>query len=190
MADEVSIANLALQKLGAERITSLTQDHVNARAVNNCYEQLRDKELRLHVWNFAKTRTTLAPSATEPDFGFLFAFPLPSDYLRLLPPKRLGLDWRIENHNGTRAILTNDGNTLEIVYIARITDPTRFDDAFIEAFAAKLAWHMAEELTQSNTKKDDAKLEYRDAMREARRINAFENISQEEPEDPWLAARR
>ncbi len=189
-ASEVSISNLALQKLGAKAIVTLTEDSKSARECNKCYEFLRDQQLRAHVWNFAKTRKTLAPDAAEPDFDFLYAFTLPADYLRLLPPKRLNLDWRIENHNGARSILTNDGDTLKIIYIARITDPNMFDELFIEMFASKMAWHMCEAITQSNTKKDDALRDYKIARDEAKRINAFENISDEEPEDPWLAARR
>lgn len=187
---DVSIANLALQKLGATRITSLTEDSRNARSVNACYEHLRDKELRAHKWNFAIKRTTLAPSATDPDFDYDYAFPLPSDCLRLLPPSRHALDWKIESHDGSPAILTNDGDTLEILYVARITDPTQFDECFIEMLACKIADHCCEEITQSNAKQANIREQYRDARREARQMNAFENISDEPPEDPWLAARR
>ena len=187
---DVAIANLALQKLGSGHITSLSQDDPSARAVNACYEQIRDMELRKHPWNFARKRITLAPDATTPSFDFDYAFPLPSDCLRLLPPSRNGLDWRIEQHNGTTAILTNDGDSLEVNYIARITDPTQFDPCFIDMLAAKIAEQCCEKITQSNTKKADVRADYAQARIEARRMNAFENISDEMPEDPWLAARR
>lgn len=186
----VSICNKALQALGAARITSLAEDSSNARNCNLCYEDIRDEELRAHVWNFAKKRATLAADATEPDFDYLYAFPLPTDCLRLLPPARRGLDWRIENHQGRPAILTNDGNSLEINYIARITDPTVFDPLFVKALAMSMASHMCEDITQSNSKKAEAKMERRDALRDARRTNAMENISEEPAEDPWLTARR
>jgi hypothetical protein len=187
---EVSICNLALQKLGAARIVSLTEDSRNARSCNTCYEHLRDTEIRRYKWNFAKRRATLAPSAVEPDHDFDLAFPLPIDCLRLLPPAVNGLDWRIESHEGQSCILTNDGNTLEVEYVARITDPTRFDSSFVEMLACRMAEHMCEEITQSNTKKADARTDYKIARAEARQNNAFENISEEPPEDPWLAARR
>ena len=56
MASEVDICNRALSKLGAARITSLTEDSVNARACNAMYESVRDAELRAHPWNFAMKR--------------------------------------------------------------------------------------------------------------------------------------
>ena len=46
MASVVQISNRALQKLGAKSIVSLTEDSVNARAANLCYEDLRRAELR------------------------------------------------------------------------------------------------------------------------------------------------
>lgn len=188
-SSEVAIANLGLQKLGAERIVSLGEDSRNARAINNCYTILRDRELRAYKWNFAKKRKTLAADAVAPGFGFLYAFTLPSDFLRLLPPARYNLDWRIENHEGANSILTNDGSTLEIIYIHRVTDPNLFDPLFVEMLASKIAWHTCEEITQSNVKKDDAQQDYDIARLEARRINAFENISEESDQDPWLYAR-
>ena len=187
---EVTICNLALQKLGEARITSLSEDSPRARSCNAAYEFIRDRELRAHKWNFAKKRATLAPSSVTPDFDFDDAFPLPTDFLRLLPPNTSSLDWQIENHEGSPSILTNDGDTLEIVYIARITDTAKFDMLFVEMLACKLALHLCEDRTQSNTKKADIQAEYRELRREARLINAFENGSEEPPEDSWLLARR
>ena len=199
-ASDTAIVNLALQKLGtAMRITGLTEDHPLARSANVCYEMLRDRELRANVWGFAKKRTTLAADATAPAFDFSYAFPLPSDYLRLLSPNVSGVwgtnarndvDWTIESHQGVPAIMTNDGSTLNVIYIARIVDPTQFDALFDEALAAKIAWHLAEEVTQSNSKKEAVFQEYKLAVNEARKVNAIEKPPIEPPEDTWLSARR
>lgn len=187
---DVAICNLALQKLGASRISSLSDASENARECNAAYETIRDRELRANRWKFAIKRTTLAPSSTTPDFTYTYAFVLPPDCLRVLFPARLGLDWKIENHVGDPAILTNDGNTLEVRYVARITDPTKFDALFVEALAAKLAWHLCETFTQSNTKKAAALDEYKMALAEARKINAIELGVLKQPVDEWLMARR
>src|SRR6185295_6001484 len=150
---DVSICNLALQKLGAARIVSLSENSRNAKSVSACYTEQRDLELRKYLWNFAKKRATLAPSSTAPAFTFAKAFPLPPDYLRLIKPARLGLDWHVEQHDGALAILTNDGTTLNIRYIAVVTNPVLFDPCFVEMLACKIAWHCCEDITQSNTKK-------------------------------------
>jgi hypothetical protein len=186
----VSICNLALQLLGAQRIVALTEDSKNARSVNSCFEALRDAELRAHVWNFAIKRTTLAPSSTDPDFDFDYAFPLPTDFLRLIGKAEHGLDWQIESVGDQSCIVTNDGDTLEIKYVAKIVDPTRFDPLFVQALAAKIAEFCCEEITQSNTKQAKATQHYKESIAMARKINAFEQTVPEEPEDPWLYARR
>jgi hypothetical protein len=189
MASEVDIANRALQKLGAERIVSLTQDNENARAVNACYDSVRDAELRSHPWNFAISRVQLAADSTAPSFGFATSYTLPSDCLRVLPPDPLynynSHDWQIEG----RKILTNDSGALNVRYIKRETDPNQYDAIFIEALSCKLAVELCEQLTQSNTKAQIIRDDYIRAMREARRLNAFENVSAETFEDTWITAR-
>lgn len=188
-ASEVSICNLALQKLGATRIGNLTDNTRNARSCNNCYAQLRDKELRAHPWNFSIQRATLAASATKPAFGYLYAFPLPNGFLRLLLPNRFQLDWKLESQSGVRVIMTNDGPEINIRYVAQITDPNQFDPMFIEALACKMAWHMCEEITQSNEKKKDAAGEYKQTMAEARSADAFESTGETSPPESWFEAQ-
>lgn len=189
---ETSICNLALQMLGAERITGLDQATRNARSCLSCYAIIRDRELSRHPWNFARKHAELAPSATEPtDPNYVYAFPLPSDFLELLTPTMAPyLDWQIAQHLGANAILTNENDVIDIDYVASITDPTQFHMTFVYALAAAIAEHLAEELTQSNTKKEAASKNYLGWIREARRRNAFANISQEPPEDVWLSVRR
>lgn len=189
MASEVSICNLALQKLGVGRqgrIVSLSQDSANARAMNNCYVMVRDAELRKRAWNFARKLDQLAASTTSPAFGLSYAYALPSDFIRLVPPNDRALDWRIRG----RYIHTDYSAPLEIEYIYRVTDPNQMDALFQEALACKLAWQACEEVTQSNTKKADVMNEYKQAIADARQVNAFENISDEPPEDDWVAVRR
>ncbi|MGH8595149.1 MAG: hypothetical protein ACREXT_00670 [Gammaproteobacteria bacterium] len=186
----VSICNLALQKLGAARIAALDEASKNARECNACFEAQRDRELRANRWKFAITRVTLAPSATIPDFFYAHAFLLPSDCLRPIFPPIYGLDWKVELHTGVPAILTNFGDTLELRYVARITDATVFDALFVEALACKIAWHLCEAITQSNSKKQAVQSEYVLAMREARKMNAIEIGVQISPPDEWLLARQ
>lgn len=195
---ETSICNLALQKIGAGRITSLDQNHPNAREMAACYEAMRDLELRAFRWNFAKTRVTLSASATSPptDSGFAYAYPLPADFLRLLAQNESNLfdgdnsvDWKIEAHLGVSSILSNR-TPMHIVYIAQITDPTRFDASFIDMLSCRLALQVCEAITQSNNKKQAIEAEYSHARMMARRTNAFENIPTKGVEDTWFSVRR
>ena len=182
------VANLALQKLGAGEIVSMSEDTRERRAITRCYTMLRDRELRAHNWNFSIKRAVLAPSSVAPLFEFAKAFPLPSDCLRPLPPAR-DVDWTIEYHEGSKHILTNEGTVIYLRYVSRVTDETQFDPLFADMLACKIAWHCCEEITQSNQKKADIEREYDKAKADAKRTNAFEQATPQEPEPPWLTAR-
>lgn len=189
MASVTDICNRGLQKLGAKRITSLTEASSSARACLSCYDALRQAELRANSWNFAIKRAQLAASATPPLFNRQNYFLLPSDFIRLLDvdPELLTntFDWQIEGNQ----ICTNDLGPLQIRYIWNVTDPTLMDSIFREALSNRLAFEMCEELTQSNTKKDALNKDYVGILGEARRINAFENIAEVPPEDTWITLR-
>jgi len=189
MSSETEICNRALQKLGAGRITSLTQGSANARSCNVAYAPIRDAELRAHAWSFSIKRVQLAALAIGPIFYFDNQFQLPSDFLRLLPRDRFDnladLDWTIEERN----LLTDDAAPLNVRYVAQITDPNTMDALFREALSSKIAYELCEEITQSNTKKEAARIDYIMAIREARRINAIEKTAEDLPEDNWLKAR-
>jgi hypothetical protein len=193
MASDVQIANRALSKLGDKTIVSLTEDSNSARAVNECYVIVRQNEIRRHPWHFAKRRALLAASATTPEFDFSYAYPLPADCLRVLMPHPQSdsvqydgkVDWKIEG----RSILSDQGGPLKITYLADVTDPEQFDAAFVDTFAARLAAEVSMRLTGSAEKRKLALEEYRMALLEARRVNAFEQFSIERPMGDWEIAR-
>lgn len=186
---DVAICNSALQKLGASRITSLAEDSEEARQCSGCFEQQREAELRKHTWNFAIARATLPAETYDPDFGPANSFALPSDFLRLLPVDPEDVtntnDWRIEG----RSIRTNDSAPLYIRYIRRVEDPNEFDSLFADMLACRIALQTCEKITGSNQKKAAVADEYKTAQREAKRVNAFENVAQEPPPDTWDTAR-
>lgn len=57
---ELGVVNLALQRLGADRITALNQDIAQAEAANAAWEYIRDEVLEAGDWHFAKSRTSLS----------------------------------------------------------------------------------------------------------------------------------
>lgn len=189
MSSEVEICNRALQKLGAQRITSLTDGSKNARACLTAYYPLRDAEQRKHRWSFCVQRFSLAASNTAPLFGKTNFYPLPSGWLRLLEPDpKWNLndrDWVIEGDS----ICTDDAAPLQVRLIMKIEDPNVMDPLFREALAAKIAEEICEELTQSNEKKSVAKQDYKEAIAEAKKINGIEDPPQEAPLDTYITSR-
>lgn len=191
MASKVEICNRALQKLGAKRITDLDEDSKNARACNVAYEPVKLAELRAHTWNCAIKSFALAedsPAPTGRDYAHSYS--VPADWVRQLPPDPSqnvdDLDWSIEGQK----IFTNDSAPLYGRYIYDITDPNKMDALLRETIASRLAMELAEELTQSNAKKESARKDYKDNIAEARRANAIEKPAPKVADDSWVTVRR
>lgn len=192
----VDVYNNALQKLGANRVISTSDNSREARSCNVAYDSNRRSELRKYRWNFAKKRVVLAPDASAPAFGYSYQFTLPTDCLRLLIPKDSSLDWQVEGGK----ILTNSvqspygganttGTALSLVYIADITDPSLWDPTFFDMVTIAMAIDMVDDLTQSNTKKQLLQQDYKDAKDAARVANAFEVLPADAPDDYWWEVR-
>jgi hypothetical protein len=196
---DVSIANSALSKIGAGSIIALTDNTPQGTAVNARYAAIRDAELRRHVWRFSVKRASLAALNTTPVFGYTYEYQLPSDCLRVLtvgqnaPGLNLSefrdsvddLDYTIEG----RKILTEYTSPLYVRYVYRVEDPTQFDPAFAEAFAARLGYELATALSDSTSRKEQAGADYKESIREAIRANALEQPAMTLPDDSWLASR-
>lgn len=187
MASKTSIANGALQLLGARRIESLTQDAPNARSMNEAFDATRDALLRRYDWSFAITRASIAADGDDALWGDWHRYAVPNDFIKLILDDESGqaVDWRIEG----RHIVTKDGAPLEIRYVSRVTDVSYYDPLFVEALEADLALTCCEEITQSSTKKEFAAKMYDEAIEEAKRIGAIEKPAHEFPEDEWVNAR-
>lgn len=190
MASDISICNRALVKLGATRISSLTENSHNAKACSQIYEAVRDAELEEHPWNFAVKLAELAADSVAPIFGRANSFTLPADFIKLIsdyPELNSAFkDWLIQDGK----IYTNDEAPLQIRYIRRHTNPNNYSPLFCEALASALALELCELITQSNTKKQLLDADYTKIIRRAKRSNAFAKPSAQPPEDPWLSARR
>ncbi len=190
MSSDVEICNRALQKIGAARIVSLTENSKNARECNACYDALRQAELRKNFWSFAIKRAQLAKDATAPDWGKAYSYTLPADFICLADnyPELNSpyLDFEIEG----RQIFTNMTDPLQIRYISDIRDANLMDPLFREALASKIADEICEIVTQSNAKKQTAMIEYENAIAEAKARNGIEKIDARPPEDIWVTVRQ
>ena len=185
---KVQIANGALQRLGERRIESLTQDEPSARSMNAAFDRVVKSEIRRYGWNFAIKRASIAADGDDPTWGDWNRYSLPNDFIRLLRDDESGIavDWKIEGI----FILSADAAPLEFRYLAHIEDPNFYDSLFIEALECKLAMVCCKEITGSHSNAAGVKLDYEEAIAEAKRVNAVEKEAQEFPEDEWLAARR
>lgn len=206
---QTTIANRALQLLGYQSISSISDNDRGAKALNRAYYSVLYAELRQNFWNFAIKRAILAASATTPLFGKANYFPLPPDFLDLCAPDQINSwnwgvaptippnppaynDYQIENMTtagDTLAIASNEAGPIYIRYISSAVQENIFDASFAEAFAASLAMEVCEELTQSNSKIATAEKMYDDAIQKAKQRNAFEMKPVASPVDRYITVR-
>lgn len=198
MASQVEIVNRALTKLGASRITSLSDSNKSARAMSACWDTVRKAELSRRNWNFALARQSLPALGTTPDWGYGYQYQLPNDYLKLVQVNDIyaapGLvdyrqsddsPWAVEGS----AILTDFAAPLKVRYVRDVTDTGLFHPLFVEVMACKLAEETCYEIMQSRDGQRQALEDYKIAIKEATLLNAIERPPQGIPDDSWMLGR-
>ena len=211
MPSDAGIVNIALTKLGARRIVTLTDNVKEAREAYAIYENQRDNEIRSHFWKFATKRTTLPALSTPPTFGYSIAYELPVDCLRVIAVGDVApnggyrwlymgstdnADYQVEGATimvGLRpfgmATPPATPGPLNIRYMQRVTDPTLFDPCFVQAFACRLAIELLDTLTGSSNKRPALAQEYQGALYTALRVNAMEQPPEPLASSSWMQAR-
>lgn len=202
----VEIVNMALTMLGESHIVSMSDNIKPAREANTIYATTKDALLGGYNWSFAKTRAILTATVTPPAFEYALAYDLPADCLRVLfvGDYYAGLD--LTDYRGAptelftiegRQILTDMGaktppssnNNMNLRYIKKEDDVTKFSINFTMALVSKLAENLAESLTQSDTKRARAESTFKNEIRLAIRANAIELPPQKLADDEWLLSR-
>lgn len=186
MASDVDIANAALSKLGEPGLLSFADDSVAGRLANRTFTDIRDALLREYPWNFASKRAEIAASGTGPLWGFARAFPVPTDFLRLLEihnPNRF--PYRLEQGH----ILTDLTAPLQIRYLKKVEDADEMDPLFRDAFAHRLAAEWAESITQTSSVTQEMQALYTRKLRVARAADGQEDDHQKLETCSFIDAR-
>lgn len=147
MSSKVGICNLALARLGGARITSLTDNTVEAKLCNLMYDELADEVMVEGPWASTIARAELAQTTTTPVFGYSNQFQLPVSpfCLRVLDINENVpgcYDFSIEGDK-----LLMDTNAVSIRYIGRITDTQSYGPLLQKAIVSRLSAELAYPLT-------------------------------------------
>ncbi len=186
---ETEIMNSALRKLGAERITSGSDNNNRARLVSAAYPNVRDNLLRAHPWRFCTSYQELAVVSPLPDdvFDYDYVFQLPSNCLRVVSTNLCKTDpW--EEIEGQR--IACNISELTVKFIKKITDVTKYDTNFAEVLAYGVAAEIAFALTQSASMTELITKKFEKELATARSYNAQTASVKQVTADDWLNARR
>jgi hypothetical protein len=187
MFSQVQIVNLGLSKIASSRISRLDPPQSSLeRFVAAGYDHWKRSEISKRRWVFALEHN-YALAKVEELVGVErpYKYSLPVDCLRPVREKRT--EWAQR-----RRYVYSAEDGLKITYVANV-DETEFDPLFVEVLACRVAMESVEYVTQSNTKKADAKALYDEAVTEAAKNNAFvigpEDITSDDEDFPFLTAR-
>lgn len=178
----VAIASNALNLLGEQSITSLTDGTVRANLCNAHFAPSRDQALEDFKPNFAKAYKALAASVTVPITIWSYAFPLPADYIAMVEVLPAYSDYEIVSNH----IYTNESSAI-IKYIYRQTDTSTWTPMFADAMMYQLAYRIAPVLKAS--KRDEMMAAYTEAKRLAKTIDSQEESARVINADDLLTVR-
>jgi hypothetical protein len=172
VASQIEIINRAIILLGAEPITSLSEGTVQQVAATSQWDTTRKSLLRDHPWNFAIKQSTLSPVAGVSHVGYIHAFKIPSDSLRILTVAQNGTN--VDFRNRSNYLFTNS-NPVTVDYIYDEADPIYWDALFVNVFAYKLASDIGYALTKSQTSANAMYELYERALKKARYVDSSED---------------
>lgn len=170
----VEICNMALRRLGAEKISDAqytTPDSKRSNLVKDSYPLVIKRMLENHPWNFALVQAELS-GGSSPTYGYTYAHSLPSDYIRLSRYEDddvLDLKFEIIGNK-----FHTDEETLKLTYVGYTVETTEalFTPLFKRALALELAIEISYSLLQSAEQQEQIKAEAKEALRDARLVDA------------------
>jgi hypothetical protein len=110
---------------------------------------------------------------------------VPADFLRLvevLDPAEIRETYKFER----KAILADTDGPVFIRYVADVEEVGDWDDLFVQAFAARLAFQIADRITGDRGRKADCWAEYKAAIADAGGVDAKEDPPVEPYDSSWV----
>ena len=145
--NKIEICNIALDFIGADVISTFSDETRESRICNNSYELITKSCLSERGWTFAKNLITLNKLSSQPLFGYSSASQLPSDYIRLEGKSNPGMP-----HSINEKYLYCNAEEIKISYIFRASEenfPEYFTLYLVNAFAKVLSISLLEDENKS-----------------------------------------
>ncbi len=141
----IELCSKALNKIGANSITSFDDDTVESEICESIYLTLKQKLLSLYSWSFAiKTAQLLRANAVQ-RYDYSYAYTLPIDFLRAIKISSKG-KYKIAGNY----LFCND-EEVELEYIADV-DEEMFSPLFISSFIYLMAAELSISLLNDTSK--------------------------------------
>jgi hypothetical protein len=138
---------MALARLGAARITALTDNTAEAKLCNLLFDETADLVMVEGSWATTIKRASLNATTNTPAYGFTTEFQLPTDpfCLKVLQINDItpgDEEYRIEGDK----LLANI-STMKVKYIGRLTDTQAYGPFLTQAIITRLTAELAYPIT-------------------------------------------
>lgn len=170
MASQIQIINVALSRIGANEIQSLSTNTAEQKLAVNFWDVARQDCLRAHPWNFALKDAQLNQIDGYTSFEFKYAYQLPADFIRLMQYYSNPV-FKVQG----RRILSNN-EVCKIKYVSDVQNPMEWDASFTDLMAQRLAHDMGYALTKSQSTADAMWSIYQQKLKNARHIDSTEDV--------------
>lgn len=194
-SSQTGIVNAAAGLLGStSRLQSIQDDMPLGLHARAFWPMIVRQAFVDYNWNFAIARAELNASAEAPTFGYQFAYALPADCSRWLPPGPAD-DACFDGIEEGGLILTDAVAPLRVRYISleRATQVARWPDYFCTAVMYSMAEMLAEPLAQSTSLRRDmgdlAELHWKRAKRRDSQSRGSEQVRRVASTSSWNASR-
>lgn len=147
MMTDIEICSHALILLGADEITTFSDETREAKLCNIIYELTVRTCLSDRNWTFSQNQVELNKLSQTPLFGYKSAFQLPTDYLRLCGKENPALSHQIKE-----SYLYCNAEQVKVNYIFRVLEdkfPAHFTEFLIHRLCEKLAIALMEDENKS-----------------------------------------
>jgi len=157
MTTVTDICNAAISHVGTRsKISSIDEGSAEANACLTHFAMARDATLRAFDWNFARLTGQLA-LLQDPPARWAYKYALPVDCLRVrrlndvpllvLPETFFEMAADKDETGAIVGVVLTNVSPLSAIYTARVEDPQRWDQGFVDAVVYGLAHRVCFELT-------------------------------------------
>lgn len=157
MPSVTDICNAAISHVGTRsKISTIDEGSSEANACLTHFAMVRDATLRAHDWNFARLTASLA-QLQNPPARWAYKYALASDCLRVrrlndvpvvvLPETFFELAADTDSTGAYINVILTNASPVSAIYTARVTDPNRWDQGFVDAVVYGLASRICFELS-------------------------------------------
>lgn len=160
MTSKVDVCNAALQRVGSQRIDSLSDPTESAISCNTIYDLMLQDVLNAGDWSCCTRRATLAQLSTTPAFGYNYQYQLPVDPecfkvidVFCLYPN--GVDYAVEGD-----VLLTDESSVQIRYIAKLPNPGDYSAGFNVCLIDRIALELSYAKTANSSLRAELKQTY------------------------------